>query len=246
MKTSTIANTEEKETVDMATDFTKDHSGTVSHYEVPNLTSMLYEYTNKEQEHIQKCFRVGNFNMIRELPDKFEPNSIIDQIREKQNFNVHFMSKKLESEEPKKQYSKLIGGGLFMKFEYMSDDYDAYLESLKKEKKESKDIASKLHGKSFIWINHLPIANKVFNPYLSTTVEPKGKHKKQFKEGENDNVYPFLREDDPYEAAKDEVLRHKWIEESKNLYGEFKPSKKESSLTIPGRTLFMEILEEVK
>ena len=46
--------TESKETVDMNTDFTKEHSATVSHYEVPNLASMLYEYTNKEQEHIQK------------------------------------------------------------------------------------------------------------------------------------------------------------------------------------------------
>ena len=30
------------------------------------------------------------------------------------------------------------------------------------------------------------------------------------------------------------------------MYGEFKPSFKETSLKIPGRTLFMEILEEVK
>ena len=55
-----------------------------------------------------------------------------------------------------------------------------------------------------------------------------------------------MNEEDPYEAAKDEVLRYKWIEESKNLYGEFKPSFKETSLLVPGRTLFMEILEEVK
>jgi len=30
------------------------------------------------------------------------------------------------------------------------------------------------------------------------------------------------------------------------LYGEFKPSYKENSLNIHGRTVFMEILEEVK
>lgn len=63
------SNTDSKtETVDMNTDFTKKHSGTVSHYEVPNLTSMLYEYTNKEQEYIQRCFRAGNFNNLREMP----------------------------------------------------------------------------------------------------------------------------------------------------------------------------------
>lgn len=45
---------EQQETADLNTDFTKNKSVTVSHYEVPNLTSMLYEYTNKEQEYIQR------------------------------------------------------------------------------------------------------------------------------------------------------------------------------------------------
>ena len=50
-------NNEEEEnenTADLNTDFTKNRSTTVYHYEVPNLTSMLYEYTNKEQEYIQR------------------------------------------------------------------------------------------------------------------------------------------------------------------------------------------------
>lgn len=55
MKSGTAESlSETKETHEMNTDFTKYHSGTVSHYEVPNLTSMLYEYTNKEQEYIQR------------------------------------------------------------------------------------------------------------------------------------------------------------------------------------------------
>jgi hypothetical protein len=32
----------------------------------------------------------------------------------------------------------------------------------------------------------------------------------------------FLSENDPYEASGFEVLRSKWIEDSKKLYGEFK------------------------
>jgi hypothetical protein len=117
-----------------------------------------------------------------------------------------------------------------MKFEYMNDDYDAYLDKMKTDKQDQKDKQLKVHKDDF-----KPTSNKV-----------KGKHENPFKEGDNDYLFPFLREDDPYEAAKDEVLRHKWIEESKNLYGEFKPSFKEGSLNLPGRTLFMEILEEVK
>ena len=34
----------------------------------------------------------------------------------------------------------------------------------------------------------------------------------------------FLSENDPYEANSFEVLRSKWIEDSKKLYGEFKPA----------------------
>jgi len=34
----------------------------------------------------------------------------------------------------------------------------------------------------------------------------------------------FLSENDPYEASGFEVLRSKWIDDSKKLYGEFKPA----------------------
>lgn len=37
-------------------------------------------------------------------------------------------------------------------------------------------------------------------------------------------------EDDPYEATKFEVLRAKWMSDSKILYGEFKPSNNLQSL----------------
>jgi len=40
----------------------------------------------------------------------------------------------------------------------------------------------------------------------------------------------FLSESDPYEANSFEVLRSKWIEDSKKLYGDFKPSDGNQSL----------------
>lgn len=40
------------------------------HYEVPNLTSVLYEYSNKEQDMVKLAFRAGNFNSLRNLPDE--------------------------------------------------------------------------------------------------------------------------------------------------------------------------------
>jgi hypothetical protein len=44
---------------------------------------VLYEYTNKEQELVSSCFRVGNFFTLRDLPDVLGPNNIILALREK-------------------------------------------------------------------------------------------------------------------------------------------------------------------
>lgn len=36
-------------------------------------------------------------------------------------------------------------------------------------------------------------------------------------------TYSFLLQQDPYDATKDEILRSKWMEEARMLYGDFKP-----------------------
>lgn len=41
----------------------------------------------------------------------------------------------------------------------------------------------------------------------------------------NSAAIGFLSEDDPYEANAFEVLRAKWINDSKMLYGDFKSSQ---------------------
>jgi hypothetical protein len=219
-------------TLEMNTDFTKEHSQTVSHYEVPNLTSMLYEYTNKEQEHIKRCFRAGNFSHLRELPDQINPNAILDSTREKQNFNVHFKSKgaPTEAEERKKLYSKIFGKDS-VKFDQIEDSYEAFLDAQREEKLKSKEKQKALHGEK----DFLPVYSKQMT-----------KFENPFNKDGKEDLFHYLKEDDPYEAAKDEVLRHKWIEECKNLFDDFKPCYKQNSLQIPGKIMFTEILEEVK
>jgi hypothetical protein len=49
-----------------------------THYEVPNLSSMLYEYTNKEAERIHQGFRVGNFVSLRDLPTDFTYGNVLN------------------------------------------------------------------------------------------------------------------------------------------------------------------------
>lgn len=48
------------------------------HYEVPNLSSMLYEFTNKEQDRVRQGFRIGNFVGLRDLPTKLLPGEVIN------------------------------------------------------------------------------------------------------------------------------------------------------------------------
>lgn len=72
------------------------------------------------------------------------------------------------------------------------------------------------------------------------------KYENPFNPEDTDYLFPYFDEHDPYEAARDEVLRTKWLEESKISNGEFKPAFKERSLQVAGRTLLIEILEEVK
>jgi hypothetical protein len=49
-----------------------------AHYEIPNLCSMLYEYTNKEAERIQQGFRIGNFVSLRDLPTDFQYGNVLN------------------------------------------------------------------------------------------------------------------------------------------------------------------------
>jgi len=71
---------------------------------------------------------------MRELPDKIEPNSILDKLKDKQNFNIHF--KNIHA--PK--YTELKGGGLFKKFEWQPDEYGYFLEEWWEEMEKNKEI----------------------------------------------------------------------------------------------------------
>ena len=68
---------------------------------------MLYDYTNKERDLIQRCFRTGNYNALRELPNNMGPNNVLKYQRDKQEHNVNFR----QPDPPKVHH--LTGGGLF-------------------------------------------------------------------------------------------------------------------------------------
>lgn len=56
----------------------------------------------------------------------------------------------------------------------------------------------------------------------------------------------FYGEDDPYEATKFEILREKWLSDSKILYGDFKPAHYSQSLKSVNKQHLPEIVGLVK
>lgn len=55
----------------------------INHYELPNLAQLLYDFTNKEQDTILRCFRTGNYNSLRDLPANLLPNTVLKMLRDK-------------------------------------------------------------------------------------------------------------------------------------------------------------------
>ena len=64
------------------------------------------------------------------------------------------------------------------------------------------------------------------HPYAFNPAKVKKAHKYQYPFLGKDEkyTYSFLNQEDPYNATHDEILRAKWIEEAKMLFGEFTPS----------------------
>lgn len=56
---------------------------------VPNLSSILYEFTNREKDRIEHCFRIGNFNSLRDLPKHLLPGNVSYMSSHKINENLY-------------------------------------------------------------------------------------------------------------------------------------------------------------
>ena len=70
------------------------------------------------------------------------------------------------------------------------------------------------------------------------------KHEPMVGDPDLDNLK--YMEADPYEAASEEVLRQKWIEESKKLYGDFLPAPTARSLVVINKKNVADIVASIK
>ena len=60
------------------------------------------------------------------------------------------------------------------------------------------------------------------------------------------HTYSFLSQDDPYDATKDEILRTKWIEEAKMIFGRFKPQSVQKPISQVTKSKLMDIVDTIK
>ncbi len=90
----------------------------------------------------------------------------------------------------------------------MPDDYNNFRAEEIKHKQEEWQKIFKLH-------------DSYFNP---AKLKKKEKFENPFAEEGEIYIYPFLGQDDPYDATRDEILRTKWVEDAKIMFGEFKPT----------------------
>jgi hypothetical protein len=75
-KLGTLANKMQENSDELMQDSSRTRLG--PHYEVPNLTSMLYEFTNKEKDRVSQGFRVGNFVGLRDLPNDLAAGQVLN------------------------------------------------------------------------------------------------------------------------------------------------------------------------
>mmetsp|Transcript_41 Transcript_41/g.81 ORF Transcript_41/g.81 Transcript_41/m.81 type:complete len:152 (+) Transcript_41:3-458(+) len=83
------------------------------HYEVPSLSSMLYEFTNKEQESILQAFRIGNWVGLRDLPDNIAPNNVLQQFQLKVKQAMHDSTINANNRQKHLEMLKGSGGDYF-------------------------------------------------------------------------------------------------------------------------------------
>ena len=121
----------------------------------------------------------------------------------------------------RKSYIELNGnGGYFSKFDWKPDEFSRFREDLSARRKDQVKKQNDVHGLApFLLIPSRQKPHKHESYFQSL----------QFQPYESIAV-GFLSEDDPYEANAFEVLRAKWINDSKMLYGDFKFAQGDGAL----------------
>ena len=196
-------------------------------YAIPNITSILPEYSNAEQEYIQRTFAQGNYDLLHSLPSDIGAGEVnkfrkahMEQARKMLLDNMPHAAGSIPKATNKH--------GLFQEFEYKPSPYNLSDEIQSRERLESEAARITISGMDF------NVGGAV--------------HKAKYEDGFTEGVrYPHQA--NPYEAATDQILRQKWLEESKILAGPFVPSgaaKDALSDGAPTKMMARDIIQQVQ
>lgn len=189
----------------------------VPHYCMPNFTSILPTYSNSDQDYIKQAFSAGSWvSITRGLP--VDVRGGLGKARQ-ENMESAVSSSVLKPAVPVQKKKEV-----FSEFEYIPSRFSLAAEEASKERLESE-------------AKRLAIAGK---DWVCSSAATHGKYEDSF--GDKEFRYPYLA--DPYAAAQDQLLRAKWIEDSKILHGPFLPSGKDPSGSIT-RALLPAVLKEL-
>ena len=196
-------------------------------YAIPNITSILPEYSNAEAEYIQRTFAQGNYDLLHTLPSDISAGEVnkfrkahMEQARKMLLDNMPHAAGSVPKATNK--------NGLFQEFEYRPSPYNLSDDIQSRERLESEAARIKISGSDF----------------NTGGIVHKSKHEDGFTEGVR---YPH--QTNPYEAASDQILRQKWLEESKILAGPFVPSgtaKDAISDGVPTKAMARDIIQQVQ
>ena len=196
-------------------------------YAIPNITSILPEYSNAEAEYIQRTFAQGNYDLLHTLPSDISAGEVnkfrkahMEQARKMLLDNMPHAAGSIPNATNK--------NGLFQEFDYKPSPYSLPDEIQSRERLESEAARMQISGSDF----------------NTGGVVHKSKYEDGFTEGLR---YPHQA--NPYEAASDQILRQKWLEESKILAGPFVPSGTANDALsdgVPTKAMARDIIQQVQ
>jgi len=200
----------------------------IPRYAMPNISSILPEYANCEQDVIRRAFANANYDALHNLPSTLD----YGEVNKHRRAHMEQARKMLIENMPHPAGSiakPTNKNGLFQEFEYQPSPYELYDEFEHKERVVSDAKRMEVSGRDF---NTGGVV-----------------HKATYEDGFTDGVrYPHSV--NPYEAAQDQMLRQKWLEESKILSGPFIPADGSSTLHQtehgPTKAMARDVIQQVQ
>lgn len=179
----------------------KEGTGFVPHYALPNASTEAAMYVNREADMVKESFQTGNFRSIAMLPTGFRCGTVLDSSANHIDANITSAI----YHAPHGSYKVFGKNRVFQEFAYTPSQYNLadQLRVQEAEKKEEK--RKEVHTAQFVYSS----------PFAGLKQDP---NRPLFNKEEEPKYV------EPFHAAKDAKLRDQWLSQSKVLAGPFLPN----------------------